>query len=455
MSDSTIDPARIRAAVTGEVIGPDDSRYDEARSVFYGGFDYRPAVIVRPAGTEDVARAVGLAAETGAELAIRSGGHSLAGHSTTEGGVVLDLGAMRELEIDLAARTAWAETGLTAGEYTSAVGEHGLATGFGDTGSVGIGGITLSGGIGFLARRHGLTIDSVVGAEVVTADGRILAIDADSHPDLFWAIRGGGGNFGVVTRLGFRLHPVSGIVGGMLVLPASPEVVAQFVEEAEGASEDLTTIANLMVAPPMPFLPPEVHGRLVLVALMAHTGDTETGTADVGRFRNLAEPLADTLQPMRYPQLFIEEPPDFHPTAVGINLFTDAFDVADAKTAISHLEASTAMASVVQLRVLGGAVSRVPADATAFAHRDRKMMLNVAAMYQDPGEVELHTRWVRGLADALRRGDDGAYSGFVGAGDDSGPERAYPPATWQRLRAVKRRYDPGNLFRLNLNIPPA
>jgi FAD/FMN-containing dehydrogenase len=210
----------------GRVIGPDDSDYDEARQVFMGAIDRHPALIVRAADADDVARTIALARERGLELAVRSGGHSSAGHGVSEGGVVLDLADMRALEIDVEGRTAWAEAGLTAGEYTNAAGEHGLATGFGDTGSVGIGGITLGGGVGFLVRKHGLTVDDLLAAEVVAADGELLRVDAETHPDLFWALRGGGGNFGVATRFQFRLHEVGTIVGGPLFLPATPDVIA-------------------------------------------------------------------------------------------------------------------------------------------------------------------------------------------------------------------------------------
>src|SRR3990172_2240092 len=218
--------AGLRAVLKGRVIAPDDAGYDEARTIFYGGIDRRPALIVRTADSTDVGHVISLARETGLELAVRSGGHSNAGHSTTDGGIVLDLRDMKALAIDVDGRTAWAETGLTAGEYTAAAGAYGLATGFGDTGSVGIGGITLGGGVGYLVRKHGLTIDDLLAAEVVTADGQLLRANSESHPDLFWAIRGGGGNFGVATRFQFRLHDVYTIRGGMLILPATPDVIA-------------------------------------------------------------------------------------------------------------------------------------------------------------------------------------------------------------------------------------
>src|SRR6266508_6503840 len=252
---STISIPRLRAALNGRVITPDDATYDPARAVFYGGFgERRPAVIIRVADATDVSRVVSLARETGLELAVRSGGHSTAGHGVSDGGIVLDLQDMRALDLDVAGRTAWAETGLTAGDYTTAADAHGLATGFGDTASVGIGGITLAGGVGYLVRKHGLTIDSLLAAEVVTADGQLLRVDAETHPELFWAIRGGGGNFGVATRFQFRLHEVGTIVGGMLLLPATPDVIHSFIAEAEAAPAELSTIAHIMPAPPMPFL---------------------------------------------------------------------------------------------------------------------------------------------------------------------------------------------------------
>ncbi|HJU97267.1 MAG TPA: FAD-binding protein, partial [Jiangellaceae bacterium] len=297
----------LRAEFDGRVIAPGDVGYDEARTVFPGGIDRRPAVIIRPADAAEVARVVSLARETGLELAVRSGGHSGAGHGVSEGGIVLDLANMRALDIDVDGRTAWAEAGLTAGEYTAAVGAHGLATGFGDTGTVGIGGITLGGGVGFLARKHGLTIDNLLAADIVTADGKLLRVDAENHPELFWAIRGGGGNFGVVTRFHFRLHEVASVVGGMLMLPATPEVIASFMAAADAAPDELSTILNVMPAPPMPFIPAEHHGRIVAMALMAHAGEGGAGEQVMAPFRALATPIVDMVKPMPYAELF---PPD-------------------------------------------------------------------------------------------------------------------------------------------------
>jgi FAD/FMN-containing dehydrogenase len=445
----------LRAVLNGRVIAPDNAGYDEARTVFYGGIDRRPAVIVRVADATDVSHVVSLARETGLELAVRSGGHSVAGHSLSDGGIVLDLRDMRALQIDPEARTAWAETGLTAGEYTAAAAAYGLATGFGDTGSVGIGGITLGGGVGYLVRKHGLTIDDLLAAEVVTADGQILRVDAERHPDLFWAMRGGGGNFGVATHFHFRLHEVGTIVGGMLILPATPDVIAGFIAEAEAAPEELSTIANVMPAPPMPFVPADHHGRLVVMAMLVYAGEVEAGERAIAPFRALAEPIVDMVRPMHYPEIYPPEEGAYHPTAVARTMFVDTIDRDVAGTIVEYLQASDATMRVAQLRVLGGAMARVPVEATAFAHRQSRIMVNVAAFYDGPEDRAVREAWVADFAAALHQGDSGAYVNFLGDEGEARVREAYPGATWDRLAAIKARYDPTNLFRLNQNIPPA
>jgi FAD/FMN-containing dehydrogenase len=451
---STISIPQLRDDLAGRVIAPDDGGYDEARIVFYGGIDRRPAVIVRAADATDVTRVISLARETGVELAVRSGGHSIPGHSVSEGGIVLDLSEMKALVIDVDGRSAWAEAGLTAGEYTDAAGAHGLATGFGDTASVGIGGITLGGGVGFLLRKYGLTIDDLLAADVVTADGRVLRADAETHPDLFWAIRGGGGNFGVATRFRFRLHEVGSILGGILILPATPDVIASFVAEAEAAPEELSTIANVMIAPPMPFVPAEHHGKLVVFAIVAHAAGGEAGERAVAPFRSLAVPIADMVRPMRYPEIYLPDEEGYHPVATARTMFVDEIDRGVAASIIDHLQASTAMMAVTQIRVLGGAMARVPAEATAFAHRSSRIMVNVAALSERSEEAATHEAWVTALATALRQGDAGAYVNFLGDEGEARIRAAYPGSTWDRLAEIKARYDPANLFRLNQNIPP-
>jgi FAD/FMN-containing dehydrogenase len=454
VSTSTLEIPELRSAIGGRVIAPEDSGYDEARMPFMGGVDKRPAVIARPANAGDVAHIVNLARTTGMELAIRSGGHSGAGHSVSEGGIVIDLGDMKAIDIDVDGRTAWAETGLTAGEYSVAAGAHGLATGFGDTASVGIGGITLGGGIGYLVRKFGLTIDDLLAAELVTADGELLRVDANEHPDLFWAIRGGGGNFGVATRFQLRLHDVDTIVGGMMILPASTDVIQSFIAEADAASEDLSTIANVMQAPPMPFIAEEHHGKLVIMALMAYAGPVEDGERAIEPFRKMAPPLVDMVKPIPYPEIYPPDQEDYHPVAASRTMFVDSIDRATTDSILEHLQASTAMMSVAQIRVLGGAMARIPDAATAYAHRGRKMMVNVAALYQDPAEAEVHGRFVDDFAATIRRDSTGAYVNFLGDEGEKRVREAYPGGTWDRLADIKKRYDPTNLFRLNQNIPP-
>ncbi|HEY2947361.1 MAG TPA: FAD-binding oxidoreductase [Micromonosporaceae bacterium] len=451
---TTLSIPRLRDDFTGRVIAPDDTEYDAARTVFPGGIDRRPAVIVQVEDAADVSRAVVLARETGLELAVRSGGHSGAGHGVCDGGIVLDLSRLRELDIDAEGRTAWAQTGLTAAEYAASAGALGLATGFGDTGSVGIGGITLGGGVGYLVRKYGLTIDSLLAAEIVTADGELLRVDEDNHPDLFWAIRGGGGNFGVATRFQFRLEELPTVVGGMLLLPATSEVIAAFIAEAEAAPYELSTIANVMPAPPMPFVPEEHRGKLSIMALMCHTGPTDEGQRALAPFRALATPIVDMVRPIPYPEMYPPEDESYHPVTVNRTLFVDGVNRATADTMLEHIGASSAMMSVAQLRVLGGAVARVPNDSTAYAHRGRRIMVNVAAVYQNPDDRATHEEWATDFAAALRT-RDGAYVNFL---VDEGKDRvreAYPGPTWDRLTAVKKRYDPTNLFRRNQNIPPA
>jgi FAD/FMN-containing dehydrogenase len=447
--------SNLRAHMNGKVIAPEDPRYEDARRVFFTGFDRRPAAIVRVADASDVSRVVKLTRETGAELAVRSGGHSRAGHGVSEGGIVLDLSEMNAVEIDAPGRTAWAQTGVKSGDYTKATGEYGLATGLGDTPSVGVSGLALGGGMGFLVRKNGLTIDDMLGAEVVTADGELLDVNEESHPDLFWSLRGGGGNFGVVTRLRFRLHEVDEVLGGMLMLPASAEVITGLVAAAEAAPEDLSIIANIAKAPPLPFVPSEHHGKPIVMALMVYAGDAEAGRQAIAPLRALATPLVDMVRPIRYPEMF-EGPEGPRPAAsAGTNVLVDGLDSGAAEAILEHLETSTAQMAGVQVRVLGGAMARVPDDATAFGHRGARLMVNIAAMYAAPGEGPEHEAWASRLAAAVGDEAAGAYVGFLGDDGDEALRRAYPPATLERLAAVKAQYDPDNMFRRNLNVTPA
>ncbi len=445
---------KLRNSVQGKVIQPEEAGYDEARSVFYSWVTKKPGVIVKAANAEDVKAVVNFARDNGIELAVHGGGHSIAGHSLSEGGVALDMSGMQGLDIDISARTAWAEAGLTAGKYTEVTGAHGMATGFGDTGTVGIGGLTLGGGVGYLVRKYGLTIDSLLAADIVTANGELLRVDEENSPDLFWAIRGGGGNFGVVTRFKFKLHPVSDIVGGMLFLPATADTISGFMSAAEEASDELSTIANVMPAPPMPFLPPEVVGKTIIFAMLVYAGSGEAGEKAIAPFKKLATPLGDMIGPKKYPEIYAG-PEGPHPVAgSALTMFVDKIDHSDAQLILDRLERNDAPIRVTQLRVLGGAMARVPVMATAFAHRKSKIMVNVATLYENPADASRHQAWTNETANALKQTDTGAYVNFLGNEGEARIRAAYPGFTWQRLSEIKKKYDPSNLFRLNQNIPP-
>jgi hypothetical protein len=445
---------RLQGTLRGRVIIPRDPDFDGTRKVFNGWVDRRPSMIVRAADATDVAHTVRSARDLGLQLAIRSGGHDIAGNSVVDGGIMLDLRDLNSLEIDSTTRTAWAGTGLTAGEYTVGAAQQGFVTGFGDTAGVGIGGITLGGGVGFLVRKYGLTIDQLLAAELVTADGQLLLVDADHHPDLFWAIRGGGGNFGVATRLRFQLHPLDHVFGGILILPATPDTLCDFSAAVAAAPDELSVIANVMHAPPMPFIPAGNVGKPIIMAMMMYAGSPDDAERAVAPFRTIGSPVAELLRPMRYPEIFQMGGPE--PGSVAVrSLFLDTVDQHAAQTILRGLQASTTPTAIVQIRVLGGAVARVHDEATAYAHRTRKIMVAVLAMYDRPETRAVHEAWTASVANALDQGYPGVYVNFLG---DEGPARvreAYPGPTWDRLRTIKRRYDPTNLFRLNQNIPPS
>ena len=450
-----LDLSSIRRRIAGTVLAPGDDGYDAARAVALGGMDRHPAVIIQVSSAADVAQAVALARETGLELAVRGGGHSGAGHSALDGGIVIDTRDLTDLEIDVERRTAWAGAGLTALAYTEAAAAHGLATGFGDTGSVGIAGITLGGGVGYLVRKHGLTIDSLLAAELVTADGAVHLVDAEREPDLFWAVRGGGGNLGVVTRLQFCLHPVDEVTGGMLLLPATPANLAAVVRVLDDAPEALSAIINVMHCPPLPFVAPEVHGQVVIMIGACHAGAAADGAEALAPLRAVAEPIADRLRLIAYPELYPPESEGEPPIVVTRTGFIEVFDEAKAARALDRLASGAGSPMrLLQLRPLGGAAARVPAEATAYAHRDQRLMaylLSIPAALEDrPDEAA----WLDGLARDLELAA-GAYVNFLGNEGEAGVRQAYPGATWDRLAAIKRRYDPDNLFRHVQNVPPA
>jgi len=443
--------------IRGRVIAPHHADYYALRTVALGQFDHRSAAIVRVANAPDVATVLNFAQATDLPLAARSGGHSTGGFSSADGALVIDVRDIKAIEIDTTARTAWVGAGCTAGEVTLAVEQHGLIVGFGDSGTVGVAGLTLGGGIGYLVRKLGLTIDSLLAVEIVTAHGDILIADETSHPDLFWAVRGGGGNFGIITRFLFRLHNLPAFTGGPLILPPTPEVIAGFAKLADEAPEELSAIAMIMPLPPAPFVPAEAHGQLAFVAMMAYAGDPEAAQRALAPFRALATPLADLVGPTPYSSLYmLDPPPGERPMVETRSRFTNRFGIEEARALVAAAHNCTAPMSMSQLRVLGGAHARIDSDATAFAHRSERFMVTFLAMYGGgPDAVAEQQRWVAESIAAVVPAGTGAYVNFLGADEASGLGAAYPAETLERLRQVKRRYDPENLFRINQNIMPA
>jgi FAD/FMN-containing dehydrogenase len=442
----------------GELLVPDEAGYDAARRGYNRLHDHRPAVIVRPAVADDVARALEFATTAGLEVAVRSGGHSLAGYGATEGGVLIDLSAMHAVHIDAAARVASVEAGTTAGLVTAAAAAHGLVVPFGDSPTVGVGGITLGGGVGWLSRKLGLTIDSVAGVEIVTADGRLLAADERTRPDLFWAVRGGGGNFGVVTRFRYRLHPIGAVLGGALFLPATDEVIRGAVSLADAAPDELTTIMLITRLPPLSMVPPEAHGRPAVLITLVWCGELDAGERVVDRFRRLAPPIADLLQPRPYPDMY-QLIPDVPQSVTNItySFMADELDDEAIASVLRHLDSlpSTEALVAVELRVLGGAISRIPNEATAFAHRRRRLLCSVVAAGFAEADADGHRSWVQSLSRTIGHLEKGAYVNFLDAADEPRLHGTYPDSTYRRLVEVKRRYDPTNLFHRNFNIRPA
>lgn len=453
-ASEAVDLSGLDRALRGCVVRRGDASFDDDRQVWNLAHQAEPLAIVRAADARDVAAAVRFARRNDLEIAVRSGGHSFAGHSTGDGVMVIDLRDLRGLHIDADARMAWAGAGLTAGEYTSAVAEHGLATPFGDTGSVGLGGITLGGGIGWLARKHGLTIDSLLAVEIVLASGQIVTASETENADLFWAVRGGGGNFGIVTRFRYRLHPVDEVLGGALVLPPTRDVLRSLVPIAAAAPDELTTIGMIMPAPAHPALPEEHHGRLSLVLMFVYAGDPDAGRAAIAPFMAVAEPYGVLASPMPYPGIYelTAGGAERHASTTR-SVFLETLDDAAVDELMAAIDTMPA-GSMIQLRVFGGAMSRVPVAATAFAHRHAAAQVSVMSALMDDASAPAAVAWNRGLLAALEPRSSGVYANFLEDEGDARIRAAYPAGTYERLAEIKRRYDPANVFHRNQNIAP-
>jgi hypothetical protein len=446
------------APLRGALLLPGESGYDSARRVWNAAVDERPAGIVRCACTADVVAAVRFAREVGASVSVRGGGHSFAGFGVRDGALTIDLGAMKAVRIDPARRVALAEPGLTWGEFGAAAQVHGLATTGGDVASVGIAGLTLGGGTGWLHRLHGAACDNLLAAEAVTADGRVLRASADEHPDLFWALRGGGGNFGVVTRLEYRLHAVGEILGGILVHPIAHarDVLHLYRETCARAPDRLRLAVFMVTAPPARWIPEAMRGRPVVLLCAAYVGPTAEGERVVRPIRERVRPIVDLIRPRALLDLQHYAPPDgLHHFSIGEAL-SDLDDVAiDALAEGAAAPVSPFM--IILLHQLGGAIARVPPGATAFsAHRYAAHTVGIHCMWRAHDPPDPHVRWTRALWGAVRHcSHGGAPVNMLG---DEGGDRvkaAYGPSVWARLSAVKAQYDRENFFHVNHNVPPA
>ncbi|MEU5853266.1 FAD-binding oxidoreductase [Saccharopolyspora shandongensis] len=450
--------AQLREQVRGAVIDRDDPGFDQARRVYNAMIDRRPQVVVQCRNAGDVAAAVGYARENGFDLAVRGGGHSVPGFGTCDDGVVIDLAPMRGVRVVPGSRTARAEGGATWGDVDAATHAFGLATTGGIISSTGVGGLTLGGGIGHLARGQGLTCDNLISADVVTAGGELVVADEHRHADLFWALRGGGGNFGVVTSFEFRLTPVRDIYGGLIFfeLDQIPNVLRAYREIIADAPERLSMFPAFQIAPPLPFIPQDRHGDALIAIVACWAGPIDAGSDAVRPLRDIAPIVAEHLGPMPYPLLNgtfdVLVPPGLQHywKANFVVELTDEMIAAH----VEHGPQVPVVNSTVHIYPINGACHRVAPDATAFAYRDANFATVIAGMWPDPADNAANIAWVRDYyAATAPHSEEGGYVNFM-AGDDQGRIKANYRGNYDRLVQVKRAYDPENLFHLNQNVRP-
>jgi hypothetical protein len=450
----------LEESLRGELIRPADASYDEARAVWNGSIDRHPAAIVRCAGVADVRQAVEFARSQDLLVAVRGGKHSLPGFSTCDGGIVIDLSQMKGIRVDPVSQTAQAQGGLTWSEFDHETQAFGLATTGGLISTTGIAGFTLGGGIGWLMRAHGLTCDNLISADLVTAEGELVHASADENPELFWGLRGGGGNFGVVTSFEYRLHPVGPVLmaGPVFYRGDRAEEMLRFYREYTSTLPDeATTLLNLTTAPPAPFLPEEIHGKPVCVLLGVYAGPVAEGERVLAPMRELGDPVADLMGPIPY--VAMQSLLDALYPAGGSNYFKAGFmeEISDAsiETMVEQQRTMTSPMCEIHVHHFGGAVARVPDSETAFGNRSADFVLNVLGRTPDSNGFDEAVDWARGCYAALEpQTVSGTYTNFMSEGDDRLKE-AYGQEKYDRLVALKDRYDPTNLFRLNQNISPS
>jgi FAD/FMN-containing dehydrogenase len=461
MESTRAPQAGIARTFQGELIRPDDPGYGDARRVWNGTIDKRPTLIARCTGTDDIVAALRFARERELPLAVRGGGHGVAGTAVSDGGVVIDLSPMKGVSVDPQARVARVQAGVLLGELDTATQAFGLATPAGIVSHTGVSGLTLGGGIGWLSRKLGATVDNLRSARVVTADGEHVNASERENPDLFWGLRGGGGNFGIVTEFEFRLHPVGPtVLAGPVyyALEDGFEVLRRYREVAAAAPDELTTILNLRQAPALPLLPAELHGRPVVTVVACWAGDLERGECAVQPLRELGTPLVDLLGPRPFLELQglfdAAVPHGWHYYWKSVE--TLPFEEALINTLIEHTSRIASPRSYTIIFQLGGALARVAEDATAYPQRDAAFNLNISAVWLegDPRADE-HIRWTRDFYAAVEPHAGGrVYVNFLGNEGEERVRAAYGGEKYERLRTLKRRYDPTNVFRLNQNIRP-
>jgi len=456
MSGPTID--QLREQVHGAVIAPEHEDYEEARKVHNAMIDRRPAVVVQCTNAGDVMSAVDFARENELDLAVRGGGHSVPGFGTVDDGVVIDLSGMTEVTVDPDQRTARAQGGATWGMFNDATHAHGLATTGGIISTTGVGGLTLGGGIGYLTRGVGLSCDNLLSAEVVTAEGRSVVASDSENADLFWAIRGGGGNFGVVTSFEFRLHPVGDIYGGPIFYEVddAATVLRFYRDFISDAPEEFGGFPAWQIAPPLPFIPEDRHGDTFLAFVACWTGPLADGERVLKPFHDVAPVVAEHVGPMPYPALnsaFDALVPPGLQHYWKANFVTELTDEA-IEAHLEHGPKVPAVNSTVHIYPINGASHRVAPDATAFAYRDATFATVIAGMWPDPADNEANIQWVRDYYEATAPlSEEGGYVNFM-AEDDQDRIKANYKGNYERLVQIKRDYDPDNLFHLNQNIKP-
>lgn len=457
-----MDITTLAAGFGGELITPDHAAYDAARQVWNGDVQRRPALIARCRGTADVVAVVRFAREQGLPAAVRGGSHAVAGHAAIDDGIVIDLSLMRGTYVDPMARTITAQGGCLNADLDREAQLHGLAVTGGFVSHTGIGGLTLGGGIGHLMRKMGLAIDALRSAEVVTADGEVVVASEDENADLFWGLRGGGGNFGIVTNFTFALQPLGPtVLAGMIAWPAdqAPTVLAFLRDFLETAPDEVGLLGNLRLAPPLPIFPEEVRGTPIVAVVATYAGPVEEGMEVLRPLRELGTPLVDAIAPKPYAMHQMSLDPAF---PHGRHYYWKSHKLGpltDDVIAVicEHLGRITSPMSTIGIFSFGGAVGRVPADATAFANRDASHDINIVGAWppEQADEADRHRAWVRGFFDALAPHSRGVYVNFT---SDDAAERvraAYSPEAWTRLTSLKAKYDPTNFFDRNANIPPA